>query len=142
MAKFTSGASLGLTTQEFQVCRLIANGVEHEDILGIVYKVWKDKTPESEYKNAERKLRNLCRKENFQACYTGLVRENAQPKFSHAMNKLFSQVDSRNEWVANKASNDVVNKFWPVFMGQEEQQITVRIEGMPELGVPDADDND
>ena len=139
MAKFTSGASCGLTTPQYQACRMLAEGKDYEDVLNCVFRVWKDSEP-AERKKAEKTLRDWVRKEGFQACFRGIVKENALPKYSKAANKLYEQIDSDNAWIANKAANDVLTRFGPYVMGAEEQQITVRVEGLPELGVPD--DND
>ena len=54
------------------------------------------------------------------------------------MNRLKSQVDNQNDWVANKASNDVINlaKTTGIFQ-DNEKAINVKIEGLPDIGSPD-----
>jgi hypothetical protein len=55
-----------------------------------------------------------------------------------AVSKIRSQVSNENDWVANKASNDIMNlaRSTGIF-GNEERALTVRVEGMPEIGSPD-----
>ena len=55
-----------------------------------------------------------------------------------AVGRLEKQIDNQNDWVANKAANDMVNlaKTTGVFQS-EERALNVKIEGLPELGSPD-----
>ena len=45
--------------------------------------------------------------------------------------------DKDQPWLRNKAANDVMNHRKQVIYGENEKQITVKVEGMPELGIPD-----
>jgi len=40
----------------------------------------------------------------------------------------------------NKAANDILSRFLPNIMGENDKQVVVKVEGMPTLGTPDADD--
>ena len=53
------------------------------------------------------------------------------------------QVDIEDDkwgFLSNKAANDLLNRYWAVVMGEDDKQIVVKVEGMPDLGTPDADD--
>ena len=57
-----------------------------------------------------------------------------------AVRRLNSQVDNENDWVANKASNDVLALAKSLgVVRSEETAIKVQIEGIPELGSPDGE---
>lgn len=45
-------------------------------------------------------------------------------------------MDDSNAWLANKAANDVLTRFGPAIMGEDDKQIVVQVQGMPELGEP------
>ncbi len=58
--------------------------------------------------------------------------------FGKAVNKISEQIDDPNGWLANKAANDAIGLLKGPIAGVEDNTVTVRIEGMPELGEPDA----
>lgn len=57
---------------------------------------------------------------------------------SEAVKVLVSQMKDKDQpWLQNKAANDVMNHRKQLVYGDDEKQITVKVEGMPELGIPD-----
>jgi len=61
----------------------------------------------------------------------------AGPQFRGAVDKLASQMESENESVSQRAAKELIDLFADAVMKEEEREIVVRIEGMPELGMPD-----
>jgi hypothetical protein len=60
-----------------------------------------------------------------------------------AVGRLEKQVDNDNDWLANKAANDVINLAKTTGMfAAEEKAINVHVQGMPELGSPDQEEQD
>ena len=60
---------------------------------------------------------------------------------SEAVKVLVSQMQLTDQpWLQNKAANDVMNHRKQAIYGEDEKQITVKVEGMPELGIPDRDE--
>ena len=49
-------------------------------------------------------------------------------------------VDDPNPWVALQASNSVLNHTEKAVISEEENTVTVKIEGMPTLGAPTQDE--
>ena len=66
------------------------------------------------------------------------MRARVRRRVPAAIERLEKQVDSDNDWVANKAANDYINlaKTTGVFESGEKA-IHVKVEGMPEIGSPD-----
>ena len=58
---------------------------------------------------------------------------------SEALKKIKSQIRDDNGWLANKAANDSLTFAKPLIWGEDDKALTVRIEGMPEIGSPDDD---
>ena len=72
----------------------------------------------------------------FAECYRAMIKEMAWPVYGEAIDIIRKQLNHSNGWLANKAANDLLNRFAPVVMGEDSKAITVKIEGMPELGTP------
>ena len=66
------------------------------------------------------------------------VMKMAGPQFLGAVDKLASQMESENESVSQRAAKELIDLFADAVMKEEEREIVVRIEGMPEMGMPDA----
>lgn len=58
---------------------------------------------------------------------------------SEALKKIRRQIRDDNGWLANKAANDSLTFAKPLIWGEDEKAISIKVEGMPELGTPDAD---
>lgn len=55
-----------------------------------------------------------------------------------AVGRIMKQIDGNNDWLSNKAANDVITLAKTVGLIQSsEQAVKVQIEGMPDLGSPD-----
>lgn len=93
---------------------------------------------ERKTQNNMHKIRNWMKHPEFQECYRAIVREVVMPDYARATRVLSKQLDEQNGWLANKAANDILTRFGPMIMGEEDKSVTVRIEGMPTMGVPDA----
>lgn len=65
------------------------------------------------------------------------VMKMAGPQFRGAVDKLASQMESENESVSQRAAKELIDLFADAVMKEEDREIVVRIEGMPELGMPD-----
>lgn len=80
-------------------------------------------------------------RDDFQAIWDDEMKARVRRCVPRAVGRLEKQIDNENDWVANKAANDVVNlaKTTGIFQS-EEKAINVKIEGMPEIGSPDADE--
>ena len=66
------------------------------------------------------------------------VLKKAGPSFVSAVDKLVDQVASENDSVAQRAAKELIDLFADAVMKEDDREIVVRVEGMPELGMPDA----
>ena len=82
-------------------------------------------------------LRKLRRDEKFQEYYRSLVSEWSIHHVGRAYAKLAEQIDCDQPWLANKAANDVIQQSKQMLTGMDDGTVVVKIEGMPELGVPE-----
>lgn len=61
----------------------------------------------------------------------------AGPNFRGAVDKLVRQMESENESVSQRAAKELIDLFADAVMKDSDREIVVRIEGMPELGMPE-----
>ena len=66
------------------------------------------------------------------------VMKKAGPGFVSAVDKLVVVVASENDSVAQRAAKELIDLFVDTVMKEDEREIVVRVEGMPEMGMPDA----
>ena len=96
-----------------------------------------DGSDKRKLENAKQRLRRLRQNEKWQEYYRSILTEWSVHNVGKAFRKLSEQIDSNQPWLANKAANDVITLSKPVIQGNESNEIVVKVEGMPELGVPD-----
>lgn len=84
-----------------------------------------------------KKLKKLCEDETFLEYYRSLTIEFKVHNLGRALSKLSEQIDSEKEWLANKAANDIITQSKDVLTGADDNSVVIKVEGMPELGVPE-----
>lgn len=94
-------------------------------------------------RNRKTQLQKLRKDAKFQEYYQTLITEWRVHAMGPALAKLKSQMDSGEPWLENKAANDVLNRVGtdPFAAGADANAVTIRFEGMPELGMPSDDDD-
>lgn len=142
MAKISTGHTFGLNIKQATAARLLAEGKTTREIATLIYNCLSDENPavadEKKVLSAMAKVRKWLKMPQFQECYRAIVKEAVLPEYARAVGVLSKQLSESNGWLANKAANDILTRFGPSIMGEEDKQVTVRIEGMPTMGVPDA----
>lgn len=98
----------------------------------MAYKVWREK------------LQRLRKDPKFQEYYQSIVTEWRVHSYGPALTVLSNQVRSNEPWLANKAANDVLNRIGndPFSSGNDASSVTIRFEGMPELGAPSTEEEE
>lgn len=128
----------GLNKREAQICRLEAEGHKTADIILAVYGVQKtEENKRKEYHYAYKKMLRAKQQPGYAEMYKEIVREAAFAQHGYAMRKIIEQIDDENGWLAQNAAREVLNRTTPIIFGKEADTITVKIEGMPEIGTPD-----
>lgn len=144
MAKITTGHSFGCTTQQAMAMRLISEGHSITDVAKCCFNCVTDDghqaLDEKKLRKAKATIRKWMQDPKVQACYRAIVYQDAMPAYGKAFRRIQEQIDNPNAWLANKAANDVLTRFGPAVMGEEDKQIIVQVQGMPELGEPAEDD--
>ena len=77
---------------------------------------------------------------NFQEYYNSMVTEFRVHGYGKAIHKLADLVEDGNPWVAMQAANSLLNHTEKAVISNEENTVTVKIEGMPTLGVPEGEE--
>ena len=85
----------------------------------------------------ERKISQWMVTDKFKMIYKEMLIRWAMPANMKAQNVLESQLESNQPWLANKAANDIIGIYNREMKGGDDGTVTIRIEGMPELGTPD-----
>ena len=117
--------------------RMEARGEDHKDILREIF--GEEAVTDPVKKNAAESAMSRWRhRADAQAIWDDEMKARVRRCVPRAVSRLERQVDNENDWVANKAANDVVNlaKTTGVF-ASEEKAISIKFEGMPEIGSPD-----
>lgn len=146
MAKVTNGHSFGLNVKEALICTLDAYGTKEEEILRVHYGITSASTP-TEKRLASTKFHKLRGKPGYADCYRSIVNREMLGLYSRSLQVLDKQLDldpksAKEGWLANKAANDVINKYHDTVMGVNSNEVVVRVEGMPTLGKPEDADSD
>jgi hypothetical protein len=144
MAKVTNGHSFGLNVKEALICTSDAYGEKEEEILRVHYGITSASTP-TEKRLASTRFHKLRGKPGYADCYRSIVNREMLGLYSQSLKVLGQQLEidpkSKDQgWLANKAANDIINKYHDSVMGVNSNEVVVKVEGMPMLGKPeDAD---
>lgn len=136
MAKISTGYTFGLDPRQATACRLIAEGEDEKEILAVIFNLGPE-ADAAEKKKALNTLRKWMRMQEFKDCYRAIVNEIAMPSYSKALKKIASQIDDSQGWLANKAANDILTRFGPAVMGDDDKQVVIKVDGGPVIGVPE-----
>jgi len=127
-----------------RTAKLIFDGVKSSEIVKLLFPVWNEDGTlnEAKKRSAEARVSQWCGEPEFQAYYRELVKREAIPRYSRAMSVFDRQLEDENPWVAQGAAREIVNQVKPMVLGEGAQEIVVRVEGAPELGEPDDEEDD
>ena len=111
------------TKQMMQACELYAQGHGVHAIADIMHK-------------GQDTIRRWLKMPEIQAIYRDLLRESLTPMVARAQKCISDKIDSPLEWVSLQASQMAINKYSDKVLGEDDRDIVVRIEGLPDLGTP------
>lgn len=132
-----TASSYGLTRQEMKICKLAFEGVPDGEIADEIFGKSMDR---KECYNKREKVKRILLRPHVQEKFREMMREQALLDVGHGLKKLREQTENESGWLANKATNDLLNRMWPMVMGEEDKAVVVKIEGMPQLGTPDQEE--
>lgn len=140
MGKITTGYTYGCTRQQVTAAQMIADGHTLDDIIMVLWGVSKQ-SDRATYERGYRKLKKWQADEAFQKLHSAILKESVMPLVGRAVNRIGKQIDDPNPWVAQGAAREVLSRFGGGIMGEDDKSITIRVEGMPQIGTPDQDDD-
>jgi hypothetical protein len=122
--------------------RMEARGESRADIMHEIFGVWPDDPDQKKVHNLDCIMSRWRHRPDAQPIWDDEMRARVKRCVPKAVGRLENQVDDSNGWLANKAANDIFNlaKTTGIFQ-DEDKAITVRIDGMPEIGSPDQDES-
>jgi DNA-binding transcriptional regulator YdaS (Cro superfamily) len=65
--------------------------------------------------------------------------ERVVPAYSEALEVMLRQLRSDSPWVQQGAARDILTRYHEIVTGRSNQEIVIRLEGMPQLGIPGGD---
>lgn len=131
-----------LAAWQIMVCEYVFQGMTDPYIVEHVFNITKEKDGEKAYRNYRDKLWRLKKDPKFREYYNSMVTEYRVHGYGKAIHKLTDLIDDQNPWVAMQASNSVLSHTEKVVTGEDENTVTVKIEGAPVLGVPTTEETD
>jgi hypothetical protein len=135
-------STYGVTAAQVQAMRLLLEGKSEEEVAIIAFDV-RDETgsePDpAKVKKAVDVLHKWQRDPKVQECWRRLLVESVRPDIVRALKRIARQIDDENGWLANKAANDLLTRFASQIIGEDENTTVIRVEGLPELGIPGGD---
>lgn len=117
-----------------------ANGRTREEILQELFGLGPDADAKEKNK-ADQQMWRWRTHPDFDSIFEKEIERILRLAGGEAVKVLVGQMKSTDQpWLQNKAANDVMNHRKQIIYGADEKQITVKVEGMPELGTPDQDE--
>ena len=138
-----SGRSLGISRKQLFALQMRADGKDLDEIARRSFDCTDERQAEDPAKLERAKIivRKWFRSPVVNDAYRQIMRDTLIDFLGPAIWKLKEELNKPDSpWLENKAANDIINKAFPLLFGEEEKSIVVKVEGMPDLGTPDADE--
>lgn len=130
-----------LTAQMENVIRAKARGEPTAQIIQEYYGISPEDT--KAFHNAECKISDLQHRPDYDSIWADELSKVVKRGVPSAISKLYSQLNNKNDWLANKAAIDLITLASKLgAIKNEESSVKVTFEGMPDLGSPDQPEED
>jgi hypothetical protein len=118
--------------------RMKANDASRDEILQEIFGLGPDAT-DKEKNKADQQMWRWRQHPDYFMHFDAEIERILRASANEAVNVLKGQLrDKSQPWLQNKAANDLMNHR-KTALQKDENQITVKVEGMPTLGTPDMD---
>ena len=126
-----------MTAQIENFLRMEARGEEHAAVLEQVF--GPEYVTDPVKKNAaESKMARWRKRPDAKAIWDDEIGSTVRRRLPGALSRILQQIDGSNDWLANKAANDIVVLAKTLgIVKSDETAMKVQIEGLPDLGSPD-----
>lgn len=131
----------GLNARQAQICRLEAEGHTYPEIMLAVFGLPESERGGTKWRSASHKIQAARHVRGYGEMYQEIVRDAAFQQHGYAMQKIVSQIDDSNGWLAQNAAREVLNRTTPIIFGKEDNSVVVRFEGMPDIGTPEPEED-
>lgn len=133
------GRPLGpMTARMENVIRAMARGEPHSKVLEY-YGLPPDADKKTRH-NAECRISAWQKRPDFKPIWEDELAARVRRRVPGAIDRIDTQIDNQNDWVANKAANDFISLAKALgVIKTEDTAVKVQISGMPDLGSPDDD---
>ena len=126
-----------LTAEQERFIRLSAQGKTRPEILMEIFGVDASKMTKDELGKYDMKMCRWRKLPEFESIWKDEVRSILYGCTSEAIQTIRKQMREKDDWLQNKAANDLLNYGKGQIYGDEERTVHVQIEGMPDIGSPD-----
>ena len=126
-----------LTSDQERFVRMSAQGCTRPEILKAVFGLDIETAPEKEIHNADAKMSRWRKHPDFESVWKDEVKTILYGCTSEAIQTIRKQMREKDDWLQNKAANDLLNYGKGQIFGDEEHTVHVQIEGLPDIGSPD-----
>ena len=118
--------------------RMEARGEGREAILREVFKLDPATATENQIHSADCSMSRWRKRPDYKPIWDDELSIVVRRHVPGAVKRVNAQVNNENDWVANKASNDILNLAARIgVIKNEETAVKVEVSGLPDLGAPD-----
>ena len=129
-------ANPGLTVDQERFVRMQANGYEFPEIIWEIWHLKKEDDPKK-YHSKESTLSEWRKHPKYDEVWKDEIRKQDYSDYTLARQVLRKSMRSSEAWLAMNSAVNALNNSGKRIFRDEENTVTVRIEGMPDLGSPD-----
>lgn len=120
--------------------RMEANGCTRPEKLHAVFGI--DDIQSVAAHNADNQMSRWRKLPQYKSIWEDEMSRQDLEVISIARQRLIAQLNSKNEWLVNKAANDLIAQGNRRIYGAEENTVNVQISGLPDIGAPEAEEED
>lgn len=129
-----------MSIKQEKFIRMKAQGKSRAEILKEVFDLDMETASEKEIRNADNRMCIWKKHPEYEKIWKDEVRDVLFCFTGEAVQVIGGQLSRADlPWLQNKAANDILNYGKHQIFGNEENEVTVRVEGMPEMGIPDSE---
>ena len=131
---------LTVNTQIDLFIRMEARGCTRPEKLQAVFGITDAKSVEAH--NAENQMTRWRKLPEYGKIWNEELTKQDYEAIGLARKRLLEQLNSNNEWLVNKAANDLIAQGNKRIYGADESTVHVQVSGMPDIGSPDQPEED
>lgn len=129
-----------LTSDMVRFIQLEANGYTTRECIKELFGL-EEKDDPKEFHNYECKMAKWRKHPAYLQVWKEELNNISISLMNMSLKRIRAQIDSQKDgWLANKAANDSINFAKARLFADEDKSVTVRIEGMPDIGSPDGEE--